>query len=57
MDVKPEKRISDDPFRAVIVGLSHREQPMEKLQEYLEELEFPSANCRYSNGEGIHSIT
>ena len=40
MDVTPDKNFSDDPFRAVIVGLAHREQPMEKLEEYLEELEF-----------------
>jgi GTP-binding protein HflX len=40
MDVKPEKRNSDDPIRAVIVGLAHREQSMEKLEDYLEELEF-----------------
>ncbi len=40
MDVKPEKRNSNDPIRAIIVGLAHRKQSMEKLEEYLEELEF-----------------
>jgi len=28
------------PYRAVLVGLSHREQSAEKLEEYLDELEF-----------------
>ena len=28
------------PERAVLIGLSHRDQPAEKLEEYLDELEF-----------------
>lgn len=40
MDVKAEKRKSDDAYRAILVGLSHKEQSVEKLDEYLDELDF-----------------